>query len=205
MIRLRRLGLKFEYYIMDCFWYDPEDGYRSFRKKDWPSGPDRWLARCNEHGVKPGLWVASNIQCRMKIPAAWRDSTATNDRQDWQGQCCFYGGFLADFVQTLGYWYERGIRAYKFDFANFGAAPPHLVDVMLPSEIRQANITAFAGAMKSFRKTHPDCLFLAYNGFEEVSSQGDTSHPPRKVIDTRWLEVFDVIYCGDPPRPMCRR
>jgi hypothetical protein len=198
LIRLRGLGLKFDYYIMDCFWYDPEEGYRTFRKKDWPNGPDRWLARCRENGIKPGLWVASNNQCRFKVPAAWRDSTQVNEGGDWQAQCCFFGGFLADFVEILDYWYQRGIRAYKFDFAQLGAAPHHLADVMLPAEIRQANILAFAGAMKSFRKTHPACLFLAYNGFEDVGSQGDTSHPLRKVIDTRWLDVFDVIYCGDP-------
>jgi hypothetical protein len=198
LIRLRRLGLKFDYYIMDCFWYDPEAGYRSFRKRDWPDGPDRWLNRCKEHGIKPGLWVASNNQCRFNIPEKWRDSTQANAGGDWQAQCCFYGGFLADFVATLDYWYGRGIRAYKFDFAQFGAAPRHLADVMLPAEIRQANITAFSAAMKSFRRTHPDCLFLAYNGFEEVSSQGNTSQLPRKVIDTRWLDMFDAIYCGDP-------
>jgi hypothetical protein len=198
LIRLRRLGLKLDYYIMDCFWYDPEEGYRSFRKRDWPNGPDRWLERCREEGIKPGLWVASNNQCRFKVPEKWRDSTQANAGGEWQGQCCFYGGFLADFVEILDCWYQRGIRAFKFDFAQLGAAPQHLADVMLPAEIRWANVLAFSGAMKSFRKTHSDCLFLAYNGFEDVGSQGDTSHPLRKVIDTRWLEVFDVIYCGDP-------
>jgi hypothetical protein len=41
-------------------------------------------------------------------------------------------------------------------------------------------------------------LFIAYNGFEERTIQNTTDEPLAKVVDTRWLEAFDSIYCGDP-------
>jgi len=196
LLRLRSLGIRFDYYLMDAFWFALDGGYRTWRKPHWPDGPDRWLNRCLETGVKPALWVASNVTVRNKLNCHpnWRDSfdETTN------AMCCFYGGFLQHFIETLELWYARGVRMYKFDFANFAAAPPHLRETMLPSEIRAANISAFQGALKAFRRSHPEAMLIAYNGFEEIHSQSRTDQPLRKSIDHRWLDTFDSIYCGDP-------
>lgn len=196
LLRLRSLGVRFDYYLMDAFWFALDGGYRTWRKPHWPDGPDRWLNLCLETGVKPGLWVASNVTVRNKLDChpAWRDSfdETTN------AMCCFYGGFLQHFIETLELWYARGVRMYKFDFANFGAAPRHLRETMLPSEIRAANISAFQGALKAFRWSRPEAVLIAYNGFEEIHSQSRTDQPLRKSIDHRWLDTFDSLYCGDP-------
>jgi hypothetical protein len=112
--------------------------------------------------------------------------------------CLFYGGYLPHFMESLDQWYKRGVRLFKFDFGNFDSAPLHLKEVMLPREIRAANVTAFQGALRAFRKSHPQATLLAYNGPEEVPVMGGTSSPPRKVIDSLWLESFDSLYCGDP-------
>ena len=194
LIRLRGLGVRFDYYLMDAFWYAPDGAYRAWRKPHWPNGPDRWLERCRAADVKPGIWVTANTLCKMSCPPAWRDSF---DEQR-NACCCFYGGFLADYTDVLHTWYERGVRAFKFDFANFLAAPEKLRQVMLPSEIRAANVTAWRGAMKAFRREHPDVLLMAYNGYEETGTQQGTGLPLTKALDLRWLEVFDSLYCGDP-------
>ena len=34
MLRLRNAGVHFDYYVMDAFWYDPEGGYRNWRRED---------------------------------------------------------------------------------------------------------------------------------------------------------------------------
>src|SRR5581483_103636 len=57
--RLKRAGVKVDYYVMDAFWYDPDGGYRTWRK-DWPDGPDAWLKGCLANGIKPGLWFGTN-------------------------------------------------------------------------------------------------------------------------------------------------
>jgi len=30
-----------DYYVMDAFWFDPDSGYRTWKKPNWPEGPDR--------------------------------------------------------------------------------------------------------------------------------------------------------------------
>jgi hypothetical protein len=194
LLRLRGLGVQFDYYLMDAFWYAPDGAYRTWRKPHWPNGPDAWLERCLKAGVKPALWVTANTLCKMECPPAWK--TSLDEKNN--AFCCFYGGFLPDFMQALHEWYERGVRAFKFDFANFGAAPEAWRRVMLPAEIRAANVSAWQGAMKVFRQAHPEVLLLGYNGYEEASMQSGTGLPLVKGIDPRWLDVFDSLYCGDP-------
>lgn len=195
LLRLRQRGVRFDYYVMDAFWYAQAGGYRAWRQPHWPNGPEAWLKKCLENGVKPGLWLASNaLWCQLEPTPAWRDSVSASGN----ACCLFQGGFLNDFLAMMHEWYERGIRLFKFDFADFTAATPELERTMLPSEIRTANIAAFSAGLKSFRQTHPEVVLIAYNGFEEVVTQSNTSVPVRKAIDTHWLELFDSLYCGDP-------
>src|SRR5450756_656337 len=49
LLRLRKSGVRFDYYLMDAFWYARDGGYRTWRKPHWPNGPDRWLNRCLEN------------------------------------------------------------------------------------------------------------------------------------------------------------
>jgi hypothetical protein len=193
LLRLRNCGVQFDYYVMDAFWFAKDGGYREWRKPHWPQGPDRWLETCLKHGVKPGLWLGANNPAWMQVIPEWQDSF---DPQTGC-MCCFYGGFLSHYMETLELWYQRGVRLFKFDFSDFSAAPPGIKEALLPSEIRAANITAFRGALKAFRRRHPDLVLLAYNGFEERTIQNSTDEPAAKVVDGRWFEVFDSIYCGD--------
>lgn len=202
LLRLRKQGGRLDYYLMDCFWYAPASGYREWRKPHWPAGPDRWLGKCLENGVKPGLWVATNncgAFAGLAPHPAWKDSLTEGN---W-ACCMFAGGFLQHFMESLHLWYERGVRMYKFDFCALQAATPAIARTMLPSEIRQANVSALSAALKSFRVSHPEVRLIAYNGFDECPSgpghhMSNTSVRPTKVMDTRWLEVFDSVYCGDP-------
>jgi hypothetical protein len=79
LVRLRGLGVRFDYYLMDAFWYAPDGAYRTWRQPHWPDGPDRWLARCRAAGVKPGLWVTANTLRlgKMTCPHAWRSPGST--------------------------------------------------------------------------------------------------------------------------------
>lgn len=53
MLRLKRAGVHFDYYMMDAFWFAPDGGYRTWRKPNWPNGPDAWIAKCKANGVQP--------------------------------------------------------------------------------------------------------------------------------------------------------
>lgn len=207
LLKLRAEGVYFDGYMMDCFWYARDGGYRTWRQPHWPEGPDRWLNRCLEENLLPGLWFACNNMaphCQLDPHPAWEDSLSESGRA-----CAFFmGGFLDHWLESLHIWYEKGFRIFKLDFANLNAAPEHVHARMLPSEVRAANIEALHNGLLTFRREHPEVQFIAYNGFEE--NEWDTpNYAPRKtmcttgktfpkVISGRWLEVMDSIYSGDP-------
>lgn len=97
VLRLRKLGVRFDYYMMDAFWFDPDGAYRTWRKPNWPNGPDEWIRKCQENGIRPGLWFSSNTLVHINAAPAWRDSISKNG---WQ-MSFFEGGFLPDFMDVL--------------------------------------------------------------------------------------------------------
>ena len=54
MLRLRKSGVRFDYYVMDAFWFDPDGGYRTWKKPNWPDGPETWIKECQNNGIRPG-------------------------------------------------------------------------------------------------------------------------------------------------------
>ena len=194
ILRLRRLGVRFDYYTIDAFWFDPDGGYRTWRKPNWPNGPDAWIRKCLANGILPGLWFSTNTLVKINAAPEWQDSLTEK-----KGSMSFSeGGFLPNFMETLQYWYDRGIRIYKFDFVDFGAATPETAKKKSPDEIRAANVNAFREALRKFRQRNPDVVLVAFNGFGGDVESTAGRFPFQNAVDLRWLEVFDSLYSGDP-------
>jgi hypothetical protein len=192
IVRLRRAGVRIDYYLMDAFWYSTNGGYRQFRQPEWPQGPEQWLKACSDNHIKPGLWVASNVPFRLDVIPEWRSSMDATG----SAMCLFDGGFLPQFIDTMQFWYDRGVRLFKFDFANFTIATPDAARRFSKGEVIRRNCDAFRQALQQFKKKNPEVLLAAFNGFG-----GDTEGtvaPIRQTVDLRWLEAFDSLYCGDP-------
>lgn len=196
LVRLRSFGVSFDYYMMDAFWYEPDGGYRVFRKADWPKGPDRWLEECRRQKVLPGMWFSVNLPVKFNVIDRWKGSHNGKEGLWNSGLCLFDGPYLADFMDALDNWYKKGVRCFKFDFADFNVATPEFAKKLTPEEIKARNIEAFHQALTGFRRAHPQALLLAYNGFG--GRYENTSEPFSKTVDHRWLTVFDSLYCGDP-------
>ena len=194
ILRLRRFGIRFDYYTMDAFWFDPDGGYRTWRKPNWPHGPDAWIRKCRENGILLGLWVSTNTLVKINAIPEWQNSL--NEKKD--AMSFFEGGFLPNFMEMLQYWYDRGIRMYKFDFVDFGAATPETAKTKTPEEIRARNADALREALKQFRRRNPDVVLVAFNGFGGDVESTTGPFPFRNPPDLRWLEVFDSLYSGDP-------
>lgn len=192
LVRLRSYGVNTDYYLMDAFWFSAEGGYREWRKPHWPQGPARWLDQCRKNGVIPGLWFSGNTLCHLTPVPEWESSL--DERIG--GMCLFQGGFLRHFMETLQSYYDQGARAYKLDFFRFDAATPEVRRTHLPEEIERMNRAALSSALRTFRERNPEVVFLGYNGLG--GDQGGTWKPFRKCVDTKWLEAFDSLYCGDP-------
>ena len=197
MIRLRKLGVQMDYYVMDCAWFEREGGYRQWRKSSWPEGPDRWLKACKEAGIKPGLWISSNtLFGKMVIPPAWKDSYEPATKS----MAMFEGGFLEDLVDSMQMWVDQGVEMFKFDFVHFGSLG---ASKDIPFDLaRQKNRAAFHKAMVAFRQRNPQVRTLAYNGFIDVPLKPTLPElrkwPSAPKYLGQLLDVFDGIYCGDP-------
>jgi hypothetical protein len=147
MVRLKKYRVHFDYYMMDAFWFAKDGGYRTWRTPNWPNGPDRWIAECKKNDILPGLWFGTNELVKIDAAPQWKDSLTAKG-----GSMSFYeGGFLPDFMNTMQYWYDRGIRMFKFDFADFGAATPNAEKTQTAQEIHTRNEDAFCNALKAFR------------------------------------------------------
>lgn len=194
VIRLRKLGVRFDYYMMDAFWFDPDGGYRTWRKPNWPNGPDAWIKKCQENGIRPGLWFSSNTLVKIKAAPQWRDSL------NKQGSAMSFseGGFLPDFMNVLQYWYGHGIRMFKFDFVDLTAVTSKDEAKLTKAETMQRNATAFRNALAEFRAQHPDVVFEGFNGFGGVLDSTSYPFPFKDPVDLRWLGVLDAQYSGDP-------
>jgi hypothetical protein len=197
IIRLKKDGVRIDYFVMDAFWFDIDGGYRTWNKKNWPNGPERWLEACKAAGVKPGLWFSTNLikaggKPMLNVIPEWQDSVTS----DGATLSLFEGGYLNHLMETLQIYADMGFKVFKFDFAYFDAATDTAKKNTLPANIVELNKTAFIQAIKKFRAKNHDILFIGYNGFG--GDMDDTVHPFRKTVDPRWLEIFDTLYSGDP-------
>jgi hypothetical protein len=194
IVRLKTYGVHFDYFMMDAFWFDPDGGYRKWRTPNWPDGPDRWIAACQKNGLKPGMWFGTNELVKINAAPQWKESLTAKG-----GSLSFSeGGFLADFMNVLQYWHDRGIRVFKFDFVDFDAATPATEARESKTQIREKNQTAFREALQAFRTKNPDVTLVAFNGFGGDMESTSGPFPFRNPLDLRWLTVFDSIYSGDP-------
>ena len=194
LLRLRNAGVHFDYYVMDAFWYARDGGYRTWRADTWPNGPDRWLARLKAHGILPGLWFSTNTLTHMQPAPQWRNSLDASGSM----MALYTGGFLADFMDVLQSWYDRGVRLFKFDFAEFGVVAAGDETRITPGEARSRNIAAFRAALAAFRARNPDAVLVAFNGFGGDFGSTGSRFPFEEPVDARWLEVFDALFSGDP-------
>jgi hypothetical protein len=199
IIRLKKLGARFDYYVMDAFWFDLWGGYRSWYKTHWPNGPDKWLDTCKQNNIKPGMWFSTNLIATqsgrfLEVIDDWKDSLGT----DPNIMCLFDGGYLPHLAKTLQIWYDKGVRLFKFDFAYFEAVTPAMKDKFTKDEIFEKNKVAFMRALQAFRLTNPDVLTTGYNGFGGNMDNTYTPFSKTPPIDPRWLDTFDTLYCGDP-------
>jgi hypothetical protein len=219
IVRLQQSGVQIDYYVMDAFWFDKYGGYRVWHREHWPNGPDRWLAACAAHNVRPGMWFSTNLIAthdgRFLEPVPeWSDSVAT----DPNILCLFEGGYLTHLAGTLQLWYDRGVRLFKFDFAYFEAVTAAAKDKYTPEEVKEKNKVAFMGMLRRFRSRNPDVLITGYNGFG--GEMENTFTPFHKTVDHRWLAIrgfrmcrcsisggrriiIPIIWCGSLPLMGC--
>ncbi len=188
-------GFSFDYYLLDCFWFESPGDYMRFKADAWPQGFGPALDRIRALGMAPGLWL-DTTGGRVSGHEPWGPSLNVHD--NW-AHCLFdgpYGQGLQDAM--LHACAEWGVRLFKFDFANFYAVSPRFAHL----EAGQAyarNVEAFRAILRRVREQYPDVVILAYNGFVYARDYLDnTTQAVVPGIEEHWLDVIDYVYSGDP-------
>ena len=191
----RAHGVSFDYYLLDCFWFESPGDYRSFKADAWPRGFGPALDRIRALGMAPGLWL-DTTGGRVSGHEPWRPSLNVHD--NW-AYCLFDGpygqGLLDAMLHACDEW---GVRMFKFDFANFYAVSPRYARLDA-GEAYARNVAAFRTILQQVRAKHPDVVILAYNGFVYGRDYLDnTTQAVVPGIEDHWLDVIDYLYSGDP-------
>ena len=192
---LKKYGAHFDYFVLDAGWADTLSSCRKFNTRYWPHGPEKWIKSCQKEHLLPGLWFPINLTGIGKTTWMSMHSTWKTSKVNHQTLSLSEGNFLNYHIQTFQYWYNRGIRLFKLDFALFNVATSRQNNLE-NNEIIKQNEDALFDALYKFKQKNKDAIFLAYNGFG--GEMKDTYPHFRKTIQTKWLAVFEALYSGDP-------
>jgi hypothetical protein len=188
-------AVSFDYYLLDCFWFEAPGDYRRFNPQAWPGGFGPALRRIEALGMRPGLWL-DTTGGRVSGHGPWKASLNVHDNWSY---CLFDGpygqGLLDGMLHACGEW---GVRVFKFDFANFFAVSPRYVHLDA-GDAYARNVDAFRAILRQVRARYPDVVILAYNGFVYGRDYLDsTTQAVVPGIETHWLDLIDYLYSGDP-------
>jgi hypothetical protein len=191
-LSLRSEGVKLDYFLLDMFWFSKHTLYTSFNE-DWKNGHQAFFKKAKDNHVKLGLWLSANV-LGWNENMRWlyyHDTLGSSICKDKYWLTLYQGNWSNYFNSILEYWYGQGVTLFKIDFANFNAVKEGDEGKYTKEQIVEMNKQAFYHILESFKKKHPDCKFIAYNGFF------DPDHSNKKETDW-WLNVFDGLFCGDP-------
>jgi hypothetical protein len=186
-----RLGLTFDYYLFDCFWYDLTKGYMEFKRPHWPNGPEAAFERIRRLGMAPGLWYSTS--------GGWFDVEAWNPSKgtdDWHHS--MIEGPYADLLEEA--WMHAvndwGVRFFKLDFANLAMKTPDS-DLGYDETYRLA-VKRLKGILGRVKDACPELRVLVHCGWHRVKWDQRTGSGRSPIHDPSWLEVLDKMFAGDP-------
>lgn len=205
LVRLRKSGLRFDYDLMPASWFAPGGAYRALRPQDWPNGPDAWISKCREAGIRPGLEIGANTlpsaQPASALPPPWQDSLG----RDGRSLSLFEGGYLHDLVTALQFWYDRGVRLFEIGPIDLTAATPASAARLNADNIVVRNSAALRDALTVFRRENRDAVVLLLAGSAASPdtapplpaanhSSGTAATPRPEIVE---LGAFQLLQTGE--------
>lgn len=191
----RSHGIKFDYYLIDAFWFAENGCYIDFKQPHWPQGLAAVKARMAQLGLKLGLWFDVNGKfLRMQGMEDARidrgqEALCLGDERYWQL-------LRAALLHQIR---EHGMKLVKFDFAEFSCSNP---DHDHPQGIasRSYLLGRFLALLEEARRAEPELVILGYNGFTADYSwiKDVDAGKEGQALSPWWALYLDYIYCGDP-------
>ena len=190
-----KTGTRFDYYLMDAFWFERGKPYTHFKAETFPNGPAPVVKALEDAGMKYGLWVDVNgIHTGLEATEEFK-AYSTKLGNGSVSLCC------DEFVDALASGIEKqirecGIKMVKLDFAYFECKNPdhgHSID---PLESKERAIINFRRMIERLREVEPELVVLCYNGWGTIYDP----HPvePHFAMSPYWVEYVDYLSCSDP-------
>ncbi|MFW6256468.1 MAG: hypothetical protein ACOC54_06570 [Candidatus Sumerlaeota bacterium] len=187
----KELDVSFDVFVLDCLWFEPTEGYRVFRRADWPQGPDRVFKRMRDLGMTPGLWFSTSGG-RLDVPE-WEAS-----RCDDNWAYSLADGPYADALED-GFMFaadELGVRYFKLDFAGLQKAAKGVE--RSPQETMRLSVARLKKAIANVRAKYPDAHFITHCGYARKNQENIIGTAMDFEVDTGWLNALDAMFSGDP-------
>ncbi|MCX7800941.1 MAG: hypothetical protein N2109_11435 [Fimbriimonadales bacterium] len=184
-----RLGLRFDVFQLDCFWFDAERGYESFDPAGWPNGPERFLDALREEGLALGLWFS--VSGLRLNPPEWEAS-----KDPARGSYSLASGpYRESLARSIRGAVQRwGCRYLKLDFADFYADPLGWG----PEEAYRRNLSALLELLGQLRAETPGLYVITHCGFARQSQEPAWGSGRRTMVDPSLLCAVNAVFSGDP-------
>lgn len=205
IVRLKKSGMRIDYDLISSSSIAPGD-FRDLRPKDWPDGPDAWISKCRDAGIRPGLEIGSNSLTAMQLSSAsvpqWKDSLG----RDGRSLSLFEGAYLPDLMSALQSWYDRGIRLFQFGPVDLTAATPATAAQLTSNEIVARNSAAMRDAFMAFHRKNRDALLVLLalpasdsGSSSPLSARNDSSGTTANSLgELGQLGAIQILPTGEP-------
>jgi len=197
----KKSGVKFDYYLMDAFWFERHTPYDTFRPDTFPNGMKPVREALDEADMKLGLWFDINaIHTHLSELEEWREY----DTHLGNGALCFSCDRVAK-MMTAGIEKQIrdwGVKMLKLDFAYFECKNPAHNHSVRYLESKEKAVRNFIKMIDHLRLVEPELVVLCYNGWTTTLDWIWSAQrvPTREgfAVSPYWCLSMDYIYCGDP-------
>lgn len=191
----KKSGVKFDYYLMDAFWFEKGKPYSHFRKETFPEGYAPIVAALKDADMKYGLWFD------MNCIHAHLEGMEKYDTMLQNGSLCLSCDEIAELMyQGIAKQIkECGVKMLKLDFAYFECFNPNHNHSTQLIESKEKSVKNFLEMMRKLKEIEPELIVICYNGWTtSLDWIGSIRERSGYAISPYWSQYVDYLYCGDP-------
>lgn len=194
----KRSNVRFDYYLMDAFWFENGNPYIDFKNETFPDGVQPVLDALKDADMKYGLWFDLNcIHAHLKDV----DEYKKYDELLENGALCFACDKIAKLMTDAiaHHIVNHGVKMIKLDFAYFECKNSKHGHSVEHAESKEKSVKNFFRMLKELKRLEPELKILCYNGWTtNLSWIGNVEERSGYAISPYWCEYVDYLYCGDP-------
>lgn len=191
----KKSGKKFDYYIMDAYWFEEDNPYTDFKKRTFPQGVKPVLDALDKAGMKYGLWF--DLNCIHAHLSGMEKYDTLLENKSLCFSCDEISRLMTDALKL--HIRNHKVKMLKLDFAYFECKNSEHGHSVEHTESKEKSIKNFINMVRELKAAEPELKILCYNGWTTNLKWIGTVEPQiGYAISPYWFEYVDYIYCGDP-------